>query len=292
MSDKINLFINTKYTTNPTNSQVEIFIPPGLLKIYQNEYFKMSVNGFYCFSTFHQLTSSNNKFILFYKDVNNNIYEANAFYLTCTGNPNVYNIRDSLNALLEDVCEVEYNKMKNVFIYVRVKAQSNNYNKMYISPVNCGNFLGFNDKDEIEIGTNGIMSNAINVVAHKQLFFNVDGDIQLSENNFNNIRKTSFQPSNIIFYKTVDTGSNQLLVYDNNDSNSSFEYKLSNVENISTFTITIFDQDGNTIDDMPDWHMCIQFQKLKTDDTVALLKQIKEYMSYIFLLIGNYLYPK
>jgi hypothetical protein len=227
-----------------------------------------------------------------YRDINNNIFEPAILSLSCIGNPYVYNIRDDLNQILtSSICEVVYDKITNAFVYVRKKEQTDNCYKMFISPINCGNFLGLADNEEFEIKFEGSVSYPVNVIAHKILYFSVEGDIQLSENNFNNIKKSTFQPSNIIFYKNIDMDKNKLLTYDNNDSNASFEYKLSNTQEIHTFDITVFNQDGATIEDMPNWSMCIQFEKHVKDDSVTLLRQIKEYLSYIFLVMGNYFYP-
>lgn len=289
--DKINFFVNSKYTSNSDNSKVSINIPSGLLKLDANQYFTLSINGFSMFNTFFQLSNSNNKFILLYRNNNNIIFESFIISLTCLGNPNVYNLRDNLNQVLtSSICEVVYDKLTNSFIYYRKKSQTNNYYKMFISPINCGNFLGIGDDEEFEIKTDGSVSNPINVVAHKMLYFSIDGDIQINENNFNNIKKSSFQPSNIIFYKTIDIEKNRLLTYNNDDSNSNFEYILSNTQEISNFDITVFNQDGNVIEDLPDWSMCLQFEKHVKDDTLTILRQIKEYLSYIFMLIGNFIY--
>lgn len=291
-SDKINFYINSKYTHGENKSKVNINIPSGLLKLTSNEYFTMSVTGFYCFNTLYQLSYNNNTYLFMYRDINNNIFEPVILSLTCVGNPTVHEIRDNLNTVLtEGNCVVVYDKIINAFVYMREKPRNNNYYKMFIMPINCGNFLGLPDNEEFEITSDGSISYPINVVANKTLYFNVDGDIQLSENNFHNIKNLSFQPSNIIFYKNIDVGKNKLLVYDNEDSNMSFEYTLLNTQDIHSFDITIFNQDGDLVEDMPDWSMCIQFTKNAKDDSVVLLKQIKEYLSYIFLFIGNYLYP-
>ena len=292
-TDKVNLYINSKYTPDETNSKVTINIPTGLLKLYkENEYFTVSVNGFYCFSTFYQLTSANNRFLLYYKDVSNNIQQPSLCLLNCIGNPNVYNVKDNLNDLLNAVCQVVYDKISNTFVYVRKEPSGAlaSYD-MYIRTINCGNFMGLTDGEEIKVTSNGFVSNPINVLAHRQIFFAVDGDLQVTENNLNNIQKSVFQPSNILFYKTIDTDANKLLVYDNEDSNSSFQYTVTRIENINNFNISVFNQDGYIIEDMPDWSMCLQFERHVKDDSVTLLRQIKEYLSYIFLVIGNYLYP-
>ena len=297
-TDKVNLYINSQYTPDETNSKVTINIPTGLLKLHkENEYFTVSVNGFYCFSTFYQLTNANNRFLLYYKDSSNNIIQPAIGSLNCIGNPNVYNVRDNLNDLLNSVCQVVYDKISNTFVYVRKEPENDEIQlsvgslDMYIKTINCGNFMGLTDGEEIKVTSNGFVSNPINVLAHRQIFFAVDGDLQITENNLNNIQKSVFQPSNILFYKTIDTDANKLLVYDNEDSNSSFQYTVTRIENINNFSISVFNQDGYIIEDMPDWNMCLQFEHHVKDDSVTLLRQIKEYLSYIFLVIGNYLYP-
>ncbi len=75
--------------------------------------------------------------------------------------------------------------------------QNSNQDKLYINAVNCGNFLGYENDTNIEITTAGTESSyPINVIAHTTLLFNIDGDIQLPQNNLDN-SDTTCRPNSI-----------------------------------------------------------------------------------------------
>jgi hypothetical protein len=290
-NSKVNLYINSKFKKkDETNGRMKIIIPAGLLNLQGSDYYTLSVNGFNMFNTFYQLSSKNNAFIIGHRDISGNIYDSELFYLTCLGNPNVYNIRDDLNVLLQNKVTVTYDKVYNKFIFVRTTAQSDNRNKMYINVINCGNFFGLDNDKDTEIKTTGTESiYPINVIAHTQLLFNIDGDIQLPQNNLDN-SDTICRPNSVLFYKNIDQQSNKLLTYDNIDGNNSFEYRITATETINQFVISVTNQDFEFIDDLPDWQLCLQFTKTKEDQTESLLTQIKEYLRYIFLTIANYIH--
>lgn len=111
--------------------------------------------------------------------------------------------------------------------------------------------------------------------------FNIDGDVQLPQNNLDNSSMVC-SPNSILFYKTIDQVKNKILTYDNNDGNTSFQYKLTANENINQFVINVTNQNFEYIPDLPDWQMCLQFEKCQEDRTEILLAQIKEYLRYIF----------
>jgi hypothetical protein len=53
----------------------------------------------------------------------------------------------------------------------------------------------------------------------------------------------AYEPSNIIFMKPIDVPSNRLLEYNNEDGGDSFHNKLANVDQISGFTLSVYNQD-------------------------------------------------
>jgi len=285
---KVNLYINTKFRkADETTSRMKVIIPTGLLNLQGSDFYTLSVNGFYMFNSFYQL-NQNKYFYVYHRDTSKNIVGGVFKALTCIGNPNVYHIRDDLITLLNGYTTVTYDKLTNTFVFVRTTEQNSSQNKFYIYPINCGNFFGFDNK-EIEILATGTLSNyPMNVIAHTQLLFNIDGDVQLPQNNLDNV-DTVCTPNSILFYKTIDQEKNKLLIYDNVDGNTSFQYRLTATETINQFAINITNQNGETIPDLPDWQMCLQFEKIKEDNTESLLTQIKEYLRYIFLTIANYI---
>jgi hypothetical protein len=294
MTNKINLYVNSSYKkTDETTTNLKCIIPSGLLPSYGKDYFTMSITSFYCYNTFYQMDSTNNEFNLIIRDTSNNLTQLFLFsFEDCIGNPNVYNIRDELNLLLNGYISVTYDKIKNLFLFTRTKAHNENNDKIYLKIKTCGTFLGFSkdyNNKEIEITEDGIYSyQPINVIYHQQLLINIDGGIPMNINNLDN-RNGVFQPSSIIFMKPLDINRNQLIMYDNYDANSSFQYRISQIENLNQINIRITNQDNEEITTLGDWQLTFQFEQHNEDITERLLTQIKEYISYLFIIIGNYL---
>jgi hypothetical protein len=294
MTNKINFYVNSSYKkTDETTTNLKCIIPSGLLPSYGKDYFTMSITSFYCYNTFYQMDSTNNEFNLIIRDTSNNLTQLFLFsFEDCIGNPNVYNIRDELNLLLNGYISVTYDKIKNLFLFTRTKAHNENNDKIYLKIKTCGTFLGFSkdyNNKEIEITEDGIYSyQPINVIYHRQLLINIDGGIPMNINNLDN-RNGVFQPSSIIFMKPLDINRNQLIMYDNYDANSSFQYRISQIENLNQINIRITNQDNEEITTLGDWQLTFQFEQHNEDITERLLTQIKEYISYLFIIIGNYL---
>jgi hypothetical protein len=163
--------------------------------------------------------------------------------------------------------------------------------KIYLKNKTCANFLGFS-KDyinkEIEITTDGIYSyQPINVIYHQQLLINIDGDIQMSINNLDNKNSDILEPSSVLFMKPIDINKNQLIMYDNWDGNASFQYKISQKDTINQINVRITNQDNEEIATLGDWQLTMQLERHDENMTESLLTQIKEYISYIFLIIGT-----
>ncbi len=76
-----------------------------------------------------------------------------------------------------------------------------------------------------------------------------------------NFSSRKFQPNDILFHKVIDTKSNNVLGYKNNDASNNFNYFLSNNNSgqISFFSLSILDQDLNIIDDIDDYCLHLQF---------------------------------
>jgi len=295
MTDKINLYVNSGYRkADETTTNLMVIVPSGLIKSYGKDYFTLSITSFYCFNTLYQMDENNSDFNLIIRDVSNNIFKTLYYsFVNCVGNPNVYDIRDELNTLLNGYISVTYDKIKNLFLFTRTKAVDASNNKIYLKNKTSSNFLGF-PKDyinkEILITTTGIYSyQPINVIYHQQLLINIDGDIQMAINNLDNKNSDVLEPSSVLFMKPIDINKNQLIMYDNIDGNASFQYKISQKDTINQINFRITNQDNEEISTLGDWQMTLQLERHDEDMTESLLKQIKEYISYIFLIIGTYL---
>jgi hypothetical protein len=295
MTDKINLYVNSSYRKkDETTTNLKVIVPSGLIKSYGKDYFTLSITSFYCFNTLYQMDENNSDFNIVIRDISNNTFKYLFFsFVDCVGNPNVYNILEELNLLLNGYISVTYDKIKNLFLFTRTKAIDASNNKIYLKNKTCANFLGFS-KDyinkEIEITTDGIYSyQPINVIYHQQLLINIDGDIQMSINNLDNKNSDILEPSSVLFMKPIDINRNQLIMYDNIDGNASFQYKISQKDTINQINIRVTNQDNEDIITLGDWQLTMQLERHDEDITESLLTQIKEYISYIFLIIGTYL---
>ncbi len=108
-------------------------------------------------------------------------------------------------------------------------------------------------------------------------------------NNLDNKNSDVLEPTSVLFMKPIDIQRNQLIMYDNWDSNSSFQYKISQKDTINQINIRITNQDNEPISTLGDWQLTMQLERHDEDITESLLTQIKEYISYLFLIIGTYL---
>ena len=89
--------------------------------------------------------------------------------------------------------------------------------------------------------------------------------------------------------KPIDINRNQLIMYDNIDGNASFQYKISQKDTINQINIRVTNQDNEDIITLGDWQLTMQLERHDEDITESLLTQIKEYMKYIFIVLGEYL---
>jgi hypothetical protein len=215
MTDKINLYVNSSYRkSDETTTRLKVIVPSGLIKSYGKDYFTLAITSFYCFNTLYQMDETNSDFIVIVRDASNNIFKHLFFsFVDCVGNPNVYDIQDELNTLLNGYISVTYDKIKNLYLFTRTKAQDESNDKIYLKNKTSANFLGFS-KDyinkEIEITTDGIYSyQPINVIYHQQILINIDGDIQMAINNLDNKNSDILEPSSVLFMKPIDINKNQ-----------------------------------------------------------------------------------
>ena len=123
MTDKINLYINSSYRKkDETTSSIKCIVPSGLIKSYGKDYLTLSVTSFYCFNTLYQMDETNNEFSVIIRDTSNNLTQLLFYsFVNCVGNPNVYDIRNELNVLLDGYISVTYDKIKNLFLFTRTK---------------------------------------------------------------------------------------------------------------------------------------------------------------------------
>ena len=287
--NKINLYIDSKNKhQGDTTNNFKFIIPDSLLRCKSNEYFTLNVTYFNCYNTIYQCNNNSNHYQVIFRRFDGSIYSISDKYLTI-GNPNVNDLMEELNVQLINLCVVGYLKLKKLFIFTRVKAIDTNFNTMYIKPINSSNFLGFPNNMETLIN-NTTSTNSINVNSIRAINITIDKNIPLDNSNIDNINIMS-NHSDIIFQKSVDVPPYALIIYNNDDGGDSFQYTISNLNSIHSFRLSVYDQNMNIIEDMPDYLMHIQFNIKRREQIISLLKAIIDYLKEIYF-IGAHIFEK
>jgi len=286
---KVNIYVNSKNRkSDETPSNFSVIIPDGLLRVNKDEYFTLSVNSFYCYNDFYQCNSNSNYFTLIFKTSLNELYLTQKLYLN-VGNPNVYDLLSDINSKLSGYLTCSYDNIKNKITYTRIYAQTSNYYTMYINAVNSGCFFGLNNNVDISISLTGTeCTNPININSIRALSIGIDGDISFNNNNMeSNLSNSVYRASDLIFQTSVSVPKCYLLNYQNIDGGDSFKYTLGNHDRIKYFILSVYDQDGNTITDMTDYIIHIQFTINKKSHQELLLKTLIDYNKQSYLILGH-----
>jgi len=295
--NKINMYINSKNRdSNELSSRFKVKVPENLLRLGKNEYFTLNVNGFYCFNSwFNCINEFNNIFEIAIYNSDGNLYQLNEYRLE-SGNPNVSDIKSNLNLLLLNMVTVTYNKIKNKFLFKRILPIDNNNFSMYLRIVNAEDFLGFYKTERgneilLQYLINTMSSNYVNMNGDEAIIIKIAGDCVLEGNTVDNFTNNIFEPSHIIFMKPIDVPSGGLLKYDNYDGGDSFQYRLSNYEQINWYELSVYNQDNEHIPQFSDYILLLQFIKHQRKTQLeSLLESILDYIKQIYLLISHVLF--
>jgi hypothetical protein len=219
-------------------------------------------------------------------------------YTLQDGNPNVNDVRTNLNVLLLNKVVVSYDRIRNKFLYKRTLPITTDNFKMYLRIINSEDFLGFykSERDKLILlpYLNNIYSHSIvNISGDEAIIIKIAGDCILSGNTIDNFGLTTYQPSNIIFMKPIDVASNGLLKYNNEDGGDSFQYRISNIEQITYFELSVHNQDDEFIPNFSDYILLLQFIRHTTEDnkTNSLLETLIDYVKQIYLIISQIVFP-
>jgi hypothetical protein len=160
---------------------------------------------------------------------------------------------------------------------------------MYINAINSGCFFGLNNNVETIILSTGSESiNPININSIRALSVGIDGDISFNNNNMeSNLNNSVYKASDLIFQTAVNVPKGFLIDYQNIDGGDSFKFTLGNHDRIKYFILSVYDQDGNTITDMTDYIIHIQFTINKKSQKEALLKSLIDYNKQSYLILGH-----
>ena len=250
----------------------------------------MSVNSFYCYNDFYQCNNNCNSFDIYGKNTSGVITGQQQFLLP-VGNPNVIDIVSHMNSILQpaNVLSCSYNNIQNKITFTRLTPQTPTNNTFYINTFKAGNFLGFKNDTEVLISFDGTTStNPININTITALSVGIDGDISFNHNNMeSNLNNSVYKASDLIFQTAVNVPKGYLITYQNADGGDSFKYTLGNNDRIKYFILSVYDQDGNTISDMTDYIIHIQFTINKKSQQEQLLKTLIDYNKQSYLIIGH-----
>ena len=121
----------------------------------------------------------------------------------------------------------------------------------------------------------------------KSLCIGISGDISFKYNNMESNTNGVYKASDLILVKSVDVDKNESILYNNIDGGDSFKYALGNRDKIKYFILSVYDQNGNTITDMPDYFMHIQFIIRKVNETTIILNKVLDYNKESYLILGH-----
>ena len=285
---KINIYVNSRNRrSDETPSNFNVIIPDGLLQVNKSQSFELNVISFNCVNSFYHCNSNTNRFQIIFKDNTNAIYMTQDFYLN-NGNPNVYDVLSNINTLTSVYMTTTYNRITNKYTYTRTYAQTSNYYNMYIKPYNSYNFLGLVNGVEFLINfTATECTYPINIITIKSLCIGISGDISFRYNNMESNKNGVYKASDLILVKSVDVNKNELILYENIDGGDSFRFDLGNRDKIKYFVLSVYDQDGNTITDMPDYFIHVQFIIQSIDEIPLILNKSLEYNRESYIIMGH-----
>jgi hypothetical protein len=152
-----------------------------------------------------------------------------------------------------------------------------------------GCFFGLNNNAETLIPTTGSECiNAININSIRALSIGLDGDISFNNNNMeSDLNHSVYKASDLIFQTSVNVPKSYLIDYQNIDGGDGFKFTLGNNDRIKYFILSVCDQDGNTITDMTDYIIHVQFTINKKSQQEILLKSLIDYNKQAYLVLGH-----
>ena len=99
--------------------------------------------------------------------------------------------------------------------------------------------------------------------------------------------------NNIMFSIPINCPFNHVITYNNEDGGDSFQYRLANIEQITSFEITVHNQDDEFIPSFSDYILLLQFirHSTKEDKTHTILETMLDYIKQIYLIISQIVFP-
>ena len=274
---KINLFISSKNRKlDETANKFQVILPDGLLHVDEDEFFVMKVINFNIFNQWYLIRNNYNNLLQLIK--NDTLITQISIN---EGSPNALQLMKTLNESLNPII-ITYDRNTNKYNFKN--ETSDNYK---INIINCHKLLGFtSDIIDILSNTNVDSEVPINLITDEILNLAISGDIELKNTTLHNLRSSLFEPSSIIYQKFINNNPYQLSEYQNIDGGNNWAYELNNRESINYFTFEILNQNLEVINNLPEYYLTLQFEKMKKNKLINILESILDYLKNIFRMFG------
>ena len=280
MEDTVNLFINSKNALK-SGSVVLVNLPNSYIQCKRNEAWSVSVVSFQS-----MISWKNIQF-----DYNDSFSIDDEVMRLDVGNPTVYELEDELKTKLNEKIDVLYISRLNKWLF-----KSNTGNIVTLRCVNCSQFLGFQNDEDILVTTDGVYSDfPINLTSDQLIFMRIDGDIGLNQSGLANIETDQFYPNDILFSFIVNQAPNSLINYEAPYDSRWRSIINTQSDTIDQFTLRLTNEEGRTLPTFNDFFIHLRFEKMKNDSNIyqekiiRLLMRITNYLQEIYLIITQYL---
>jgi len=293
LPERINLYLNSSNRTlGATPAKFEMLMETALLTAEVEEIFFINVIQFNTFNNFYQVQKGyNTDFkLLIYNSIG--ILHDTIIGEIPEGNLTVNDVLEYLQTLFNNLITVEYNKMKNKFVFTKT-SNNQNHTYFYLYIINSDAILGFpRSKRNVNItlphNVPIYSEQPINLISITNFFVHISGDIYLSDENYDNHNSSIIDRNNIIFSMAVDRPYNQSLTYNNIDGGNSFYFRLdNNKSNINRFGLEIRDQFNQPIPQFPEYNMILQFtKKTRVNLFYKSLIEIQTYLNQLYLFLA------
>jgi len=285
MSHTYNLYINSKNRGSletPHDFNINL---TNQIMVRDDQYLNVDVCSFYMINSMYNVSSviGNNTFDIEIRNIENNNIISNIYKTIPDGNYSVITLRDVLNKMLKDIISISYNYAQNTYTYTKI---DENF-KYIFKNIKCKKLLGlFNET--VEITTNGITSQYLNMVDYQQVIIKTDLEyMSLNQDNITDTDENLNVSQILLFVNKQDVEPFKCIKYQNEDAGDAFSYNLNN-QNITRINFKVFNENNMLITDCPDWLMHLKFtvsdrNKMTLYDNFKKIIQLLSDIHYVLL---------
>ena len=278
----LNILVSSKNKKgSDNNSHFTVELKQDFL-INDDEEAYISMSSFNMIKSFYAVQSGlNDQFVVKYK-VLGIVTETHTRFIT-PGSYDVNTLIDEIQNLLNGALfDISYDVRSNKFLFKNVFQLDA---EVFIECINCGDLLGFHNGLEtlIEKNNGTYSSKFINISGFTSMVLKIGGDIDL-QNSVSNIQQHEFHVDKILgIVPIADVAPMDMISY--NDTTMAFKNRILN-RKISTFDITISNENGDEFVGLDDWIMTLKIDKnvvYKQEKNIALyLHNIEFYLMSMY----------